>query len=348
MTPVIAVRGAGIVSALGVGAAAVCARVASDAGASGYCADSAGAAYPAPFDAARDLPRGLGRRLGRQPAMALAAVLESVAHAGLSADDLASAALVLGTAHGPVAETVAFLNTAFRDGGRYASPALFSNSLHNAMSGSAGRELGARGPAFVVCNGETSFETALVTAIALLRTGRARFAVVGCSEAHESTSNRLLTDIGYCAARREPIDPAMLRTTRGIVPGEGAAALVLEAVDGHTAGVRIAHAALGDDAVEQGFAAAGPVPEVLSLATGDVRSAARHRAVVSGSAPVSFPAARFGAFAGLGAAATALDVARRMEAPPGASTEASGSTVTVNVPAGAPPACVVISGTGRG
>ncbi len=348
MTQVIAVRGVGVVSALGVGAGTALSRIAADPSAHGFSPAASGPAYAAPFDPARDLPRGIGRRLGRQPAMALAAVLEAVADAALSPEEVADAAVVLGTAHGPVAETLAFLNGAFRDGARYASPALFAGSLHNAMSGAVGRELGARGPAFVVCNGETSFETALVSAIALLRSGRVRFAVAGCSEAYDATSLRVLAEAGYCAAQREVIDPRMLRTTRGIVPGEGGAALVLEATDGAGGGVRIADAALGAEAVAQCVGSAGAVREIISLANGDVRSAAQHRAAIAasgaGDVPLSHPAARFGAFAALSAVTIALEAARRRAAGAGELAAA----VTVNVPVGAPPAAVVISGCGRG
>jgi 3-oxoacyl-(acyl-carrier-protein) synthase len=166
----------------------------------------AGVVLP-PFDAMKDLPDGIGRRMGRQPAMALAAILSATRDRG----DLRDAALVLGTAHGAMGETIEFISGAAKFGARGASPLQFAGSLHNAMAGAASRALGVRGPSLVISNGETSFEAALGVAVRMLRLGRVPRAVVGGSDAWHPVYGKALARLGLPSS-----------------PGEGAGAVLLE------------------------------------------------------------------------------------------------------------------------
>ncbi len=339
MSAAVFVRGIGVVCALGRGVATVQEALAQKPLETGFAGPSGErAAYPADFRARRDLPDGLGRRLGRQPALALAAILEAVEGAA----DLEDAALVLGTAHGAIDETVDFVVAAHRHGERYASPTLFASSLHNAMAGAASRALDVRGPTVVLSNGDVSFESALVTALAMLRAGHVRRAIVGAADSYHAVYGEAVARLGLRTDSTEPTDPAMERTTCGHHAGEGAGALLLEVGDSGDPGVRVVDASLS---------AAPRIPdappaEVRLLSSGDRASARRHadvlarwRAAAGGWDPqVAYPAARFGAFGSLGAVATVVEAARLATAG-----DDAGPVLLVAAPYGAPVGTVLLA-----
>jgi 3-oxoacyl-(acyl-carrier-protein) synthase len=341
----IRVRGAGVVCALGVGAASVAAAVSRGDEFSSFRGPSTSrAAYPVPFDAQRDLPRGLGRRLGRQLAMSLAAVFDAVGPGSSWDDDPADTGIVGGTAHGPVDETAAFVSGVRRDGPRYASPLLFSAALHNSMASIAAKELGIRGPAMVMSNGDVSFETALLVASAGLSSGRMTRAIVVGADAFHPLHARTLAEFDLVSDSPRPVDPAMRRTTAGIHLGEGAGALLLEwheDGDGPGGGVRVDDVRLGSEAIRRGF----PPARVQVLATGDTASARRHSRALAvcemDGAETAYPAARFGAFPSLSAVAIAVECARRLR-----SHSEPAPTLFVAVPHRTNAASVLVSGCG--
>jgi len=320
MTPAIRVIGAGAVSARGKSLAEARNRPADDCAFAGPA--GARAAYPAPFDPRRDLP-GIAeaRRLGRQTAMALAAALDATA---ASAPLPEETALVLGTAHGAVAETVAFLDSARGESARYASPTAFSGSLHASMAAPIGRALGMRGPMLVVCDGNRSFETALMTAIQMLRAEEAPLVLVGACDAYHPMTRDTLAEFGAISTSSQAIDHRMLRTERGVHLGEGAGFLLLacempestgttELMD--ASGVRVAQIG-GDMAPPSDFA---PVQRILALADGTTRSARLHAAAIRArdgvridATQIEYPAALFGAFGSLSAVVCADEAHRRL------------------------------------
>jgi 3-oxoacyl-(acyl-carrier-protein) synthase len=337
------VSGAGVVCALGVGASSVCEAVSRNAVAPFVGRRADRPAFPSPFDPARDLPPGRAARLGRQLAMTLAAVLDAVGARRAWEEDPAETGLVAATAHGPIHETVDFIAGVVRHGPRYASPLLFSGAQHNAMVGLVARELGIRGPAMVVSNGEISFETALLAAVAGLRAGRMRRAIVVGADAFQPTYAASLDCFGLLSSSPEAPDPTMRRTTRGFHLGEGAGALVLERGD-PGAGVSLDRVALG--AAASSLEAAPDRVEVLG--TGDSDSVRRHRAALaapsidSRKAEIAWPAARYGAFASLSAVAIAAEAARRLASGPDSS-----ATLFLAAPRDTSPASVILSGGGR-
>jgi hypothetical protein len=132
----------------------------------------------------------------------------------------------------------------------------------------------------------------------------------------------------------------MLRTTRGLLLGEGAGALVLDWDEGGD-GVRVESVSVGAGVVQQDIGSA----RVHLMATGDVASVRRHSAALSGcgveDSRVEYPAARFGAFASLSAVAIAVEAARRLR-----SADSPAPTLFVTVPHGANAATVLLSGRG--
>lgn len=333
------VRGAGVVSVTGACAARAIDFI--DAPAGTPAPSRSGPARHAPFQPA-DLPGGVGRRLGRQPALALAAVLDALGARRPDGDT----ALVLSTAHGAMSESIDFLRGAAAHGAVAASPLLFSNSLHNAMAGAVGRTLNVRGPALVISNGPVSFESALVSTVALLRSGRARSVIVGGSDASHPLVERGLRAVGLLAGPDASADPATGLTDGGYPAAEGGGALVLECGEPGMPGVRIDDAALGASC----RLPEGALGSVQWLATGARRSVERHRAawqflgvgrVDVGPRP-SLPAALHGVFGSLSAVAVAVECARRLSTavPP------TGPSVLLQVPDHTPPACVVVAGHG--
>lgn len=348
------VRGAGVVCALGVGAAAVGRAIAAGHEFDGFRGGASRedglpmrAAYPAPFEAARDVPRGLGRRLGRQLGMSLAAVLDAVGTERAWREDPADTGIVASTAHGPIDETVGFVGGALLDGPQYASPGLFASALHSSMAGVAARELGIRGPALVTANGDVSFETALFAAVAGLRARRMRRAVVVGADAFHPLYAASLAQFGLVSDSALPVDPQMRRTTRGQQIGEGAGALVLEwesgDAEGEGPGVRVEDVQIGADVPRRSI----PDARVQCMATGEASSARRHADALAAcglsGAPVEYPAARFGAFGSLSAVAIAVEAARRLrsEGPDDAR-----PTVFVSAPRSTNAASLLLAGTG--
>jgi 3-oxoacyl-(acyl-carrier-protein) synthase len=341
MNAAVRIRGAGVVCALGAGASATCAAMATGGTSAGFRGPSAtSAAYPAPFDPARDLPRGLGRRLGRQLAMTLASVLDALAGERAWREDPSETGVFAATAHGPIHETVDFVIGARRDGARYASPLLFSSAQHNAMVGVAARELGVRGPALVVSNGEVSFETALLAAVAALAAGRMRRAIVVGADAWHATYARSLRAFHAVTDSESPIDPTMRTTSRGVHMGEGAGALILERASDPDDGPRIDGVALGAPKRPSGAF------RVESMATGETRSVARHARALAAhgldGVEVAHPAAWFGAFTSLSAVAIAAEAARRLRG-----ADDGRAVLFVSAPHDASPAAVVLSGGAR-
>ncbi|MCE9634214.1 MAG: beta-ketoacyl synthase chain length factor [Planctomycetes bacterium] len=278
-----------------------------------------------------DLPGGLGRRLGRQPALVFAAILQALGGATPDPDT----ALVLGTAHGAMSETIDVIAGAAKHGAAAASPLLFANSLHNAMSGAVGRALGLRGPAVVVSNGDASFQSALVTAMAMLRAGHARRAIVGASDSVHPVYTEGLRRVGLLPAPGRP----------AYAGGEGGGALVIEAAAAGDVRTAVTHAAFGEAVPRSGRLAAAQ-----SMTSGERRDAARHsavwervRAAFDGPHPEpAHAAARFGTFGSLCAVAVAAEAIRRFDCD-----AVGGATAFVQASLRAPPTVVVVGGHGR-
>ncbi len=149
-----------------------------------------------------------------------------------------STALVCGAGFGPLESMVAFQQRLAEKGARLANPVLFNHVYMNAAPSLAAIEWGIRGPNATLCAGWTSGFAALSTASDLLALGRCRAALAGGSEALSAPLYAGLWEQGLLAAAD---DPAAWTGRGGIVPGEGAGALVLErSSDAMARGARVA------------------------------------------------------------------------------------------------------------
>lgn len=176
------------------------------------------------------------RRMDWCSRMLVAAVRQAFADAGLLPLDpelAPRAALVVGSAYGNQRETEQYLGRILDSGLGAAQPMLFPNLVLNAGAGYAAIELDVQGPNLCVAQHEASGEAALVTALELLRAGACD---VVCAAGVDETSRVVLdalADVRLLHRDALPTDrqrraPAHRDGGEGFVPGEGAAALVLE------------------------------------------------------------------------------------------------------------------------
>ncbi|HEY8516733.1 MAG TPA: beta-ketoacyl synthase N-terminal-like domain-containing protein [Candidatus Binatia bacterium] len=177
------------------------------------------------------------RRMDWCSRMLVAAVRQAFADAALeplAEDARPRTALVVGSAYGNQRETEIYLDRVLTNGLGAAQPMLFPNLVLNAAAGYAAIELGIEGPNLCVAEHEASGESAIAAAWDLLASDACD---VVCAAGVDEMSNFLVDQL----TRRRLLHPESMteerrqraeRTGRGargrVVPGEGAAALVLE------------------------------------------------------------------------------------------------------------------------
>jgi 3-oxoacyl-[acyl-carrier-protein] synthase II len=188
------------------------------------------------------------RRMDWCSRMLVAAVRQALTAAGfepLADPARPRTALVVGSAFGNQRETAVYLERVLTSGASAAQPMLFPNLVLNAAAGYAAIELGIEGPNVCVAEHEASGEAAVATAFELLQSG---VCDVACAAGVDEISEFVVAEL----ARLRLLHPdsagaeapeRVRRSPRGprgaIVPGEGAAALVLErAGDVHGRGTR--------------------------------------------------------------------------------------------------------------
>ena len=188
------------------------------------------------------------RRMDWCSRMAVAAARQAMSDARalpLAGERREETALVVGSCYGNQRETEQFLQRVFASGGGAAPPLIFPNLVLNAPAAYAAIELEVQGPNLTVSQGEASGEAALATAIDVLQAGAASLVCAGGVDEFGSVYLEALRD-------RRVLDPDSLpdeereraRAGRrglrgGVVPGEGAAMLVIErAADARARGAR--------------------------------------------------------------------------------------------------------------
>ncbi len=134
-----------------------------------------------------------------------------------------------GTAFGPTPSVEDYSRRLSTKGARYANPIIFNNAYVNAAPSLAAIEWGVRGPNHTVCAGWVSGLAALQDALLMLESGAACAVVAGGSEAISEMMYLGLAAEGYLSMAGSPQEAL---GTEGLVPGEGAGALVLESPAG--------------------------------------------------------------------------------------------------------------------
>lgn len=156
--------------------------------------------------------------------VAEAVVGEAIAAAGLSAEDVRDAALLLGTSSLDIAVSEAIYQRELSEG--IAAHPLTSNSTMGRLAQRLRQAHGIRGPEYTICTACTASANALIYADALVKSGRVRHAIVVGVEMFN-----IITALGFQSLEllapngMKPFDSARA----GLTLGESCAALVIGA-----------------------------------------------------------------------------------------------------------------------
>lgn len=283
------------------------------------------------------------RRMNELSRMAVAATRMALESAGAPAGTWGrgDVGVAMGTMFGPVRTSIEYMDAYVAHGPALAPPQLFAESVANAPGSHIAIENGFEGFNLTFTQRESSFLTALMHAAMQIGHGRCRAAIAGgVDELNEvvfevlSRSAALATDEGSGEAMR-PFD----RRRNGLIAGEGALSIVLEADPRSTPLARISGFGIardasatvsdwgrGSDAVaraalramQQSGLAPYQIDAVYASANGSVRGDAVEREALGvlfgeGVPPVSAVKALFGEYAAAGGvpiAAAAMAIAR--------------------------------------
>lgn len=158
-------------------------------------------------------------------------------------DPAQETAVVFGTSFGPSSYTERILRQILLESPQAASPMLFTESVANAPAAQVALRHGCRGPNLTVTQREASATLAVIEGVGLLRSGRARRALVGGVEELNPLLHSILDRFGSLvgsrsASRRDERPFGVDEAARpqdarrdGFNAGEGAAVLLLERLD---------------------------------------------------------------------------------------------------------------------
>ncbi len=209
------ITGIGSVSALGALRGLVVPRQVEPGVVTGWPTNGQRRAYLVePFRAGDVVPGLKTRRLDRLSVWSLVATSLALqdAHLDLQTEDRSRAAVVFGTGLGCLELTEAFFQSMAENGCAKADPIIFPETLCSSPASHVARVLGLRGPNITASCKGISGEAALLQAASLLGSGEADLAVALAGD----TLTRTLYE--WCDA-----------ASVGFVPGEGLAAVILEA-----------------------------------------------------------------------------------------------------------------------
>ena len=162
--------------------------------------------------------------LSRPDRFGLAAAAQAIVHAGLTAEILHAAALVLGTGTGGIQLTESYVERAHA--GEIAPPtALLVPHQPSSVTDLVGRHFGIHGPRTTIMTACSSSATAIGYAADRIRLGHVKIAIGGGAE-----GLCRLTYAGFGSLRATSPDPCKPfdQSRTGLTLGEGAAMLVLE------------------------------------------------------------------------------------------------------------------------
>ncbi len=167
------------------------------------------------------------RRVDHFTRMVLLAAYSALEDAGLTSADLGQTGIVLATGYGPARLTFDFLDSIIDFGPEMASPQAFAHSVHNIPAATIALMVGLRGPCFTICQLDTAFAAAALTARTWMAENRVTRVLLGAVDEH--------TDLLDVNSRR--IASELLSETSGgrrdLLPGEGAVFFCLHADPAH-------------------------------------------------------------------------------------------------------------------
>lgn len=161
-------------------------------------------------------PRAL-RQIDHFTRMALVGAFAALEDAHIAPAEMRDAGLVIASGYGPAQMTFSFLDSIEDHGANMASPLSFSFSVHNIPTANLALRLGVTGPCTTVCQFESSFASALLTAASWLYEGRVNRILLGAMD-------ELTSILAATTARITNEAGASTRYGRRELPlGEGAA-----------------------------------------------------------------------------------------------------------------------------
>ena len=189
------------------------------------------------FDAGVYWPAHQAAQFDRATQFALAAVRHALCDASLdlSAEESRLAGVYWGTGLGGASTIEESYRLLYVGGGRV-RPSSVVLGMNNAAAGNISIANGLRGPVLNVSTACSSSAASIGEAYRAIKAGYADVIVAGGSEALITHGNLRAWDAMQALAHADPIDPArsckpFSANRRGIVLGEGAAALVLESAE---------------------------------------------------------------------------------------------------------------------
>lgn len=275
-----------------------------------------------PFRPADIIPGLKTRRLDRLSVWCLVAAGLAIQDAKLDLDteDRSRIAVVLGTGFGCIELTESFFQSIATNGYAKSDPIIFPEGLSNAPASHVARIFGLRGPNITLSHKGVSGEGALMQAASLLRTGQADVVIALAGDTLTRTMYEWFEAAGVLSAAcfdQTPVPVPFAHKSEGFVPGEGVAAVVMEAADRATkrearvyAGLRSGRATSNQKAaaslVHKIIAPSSPteVSTVIASANGSRSHDEVERAILqevfTDSVPVVAPKAVLGEFDGCG------------------------------------------------
>ncbi|HEY7353191.1 MAG TPA: beta-ketoacyl synthase N-terminal-like domain-containing protein [Terriglobales bacterium] len=184
-----------------------------------------------PFRPATIVPGLKTRRLDRLSAWALVASSLALKDAGIDVNqvDRSRVAVVFATAFGCVELTEAFYLSAAENGWNGTDPITFPETLASAPTSHVAMFHGLRGPNITVSNKYFGGESAILQAASLVRQDQADLAVVLAGDALSRSLYSWYEEAGLLSPACYNSQPGS--DAGGFIPGEGMAAVVLEAFD---------------------------------------------------------------------------------------------------------------------
>lgn len=186
------------------------------------------------FDPEKVLDRREVRRQDRFEHYAHAAAIEALHHSGLEITEANSIRIgtVMGTGVGGLETMIEQILATHEEGPRRLSPFTIPRIMSNGAPGTISIAHGIRGPSFCVTSACASSSDAIGMAVLLIRAGVIDAALVGGTEAGiTSFGIAAFERIGAYSPRTEHTPSPFSADRDGLIMGEGAAVLVIEALE---------------------------------------------------------------------------------------------------------------------
>ena len=178
------------------------------------------------FTPAEHFPADLLPLLDRHSQFAIVAARQAVADAGLSRDDLGTAAAIVGTGCGGKETDEQTYARLYREGRKRAHPLTIPRGMPSAASSQVSMQLGIQGPVFTVSSACASSNHAVAQAAMMIRAGLVDVAIAGGADA--PFTHGLLKAWEAMRVMSGDTCRPFSADRSGLVLGEGAGMVVLE------------------------------------------------------------------------------------------------------------------------